>query len=399
MQAPPPRAIVLLVVAALLCGPASTRLLAACTHLGQAVQCPPGVQDGSNSVNFVPGGILWSDGTITVGNTVAPTTPAPPGGATPPGGTAPAGDNRRNYVPGADHPTLPGGATPDPGSGPGAGAGVDVPHDAGLDLVCGGRVPPLQPLLDARVGVAAVTEKTVTNPVKLAVPLDLTSVFDDFQGTFDIAGAAEAIVNSSSDGISYSNDTDDFDKADTKQKLATTCHEINCFEFVHLAAYAAGAQQVSGQGKAKIGATSGTLLGGAKISVPWDGKTEIPRGALIVGIGRFKNNPSGFNHIGISLGGGKVAHHNSGWSPFDADQKHAHPKIDTIEDAFGWLPYEEIRITYYDFQGNQYNPDAPPTPDPREGLVPQPTLTPASPRPAPATAPQSATPTTGTKGP
>ncbi|MCB1741218.1 MAG: hypothetical protein KDK91_12660, partial [Gammaproteobacteria bacterium] len=79
-----------------------------CQHLGNQVQCPAGVADGSNSVTFQNGGlnILWSDNTVTLTSGccqpfVAPITMAPtmapsttPGSSTMSGGGVPQTANR-----------------------------------------------------------------------------------------------------------------------------------------------------------------------------------------------------------------------------------------------------------------------------------------------------------------
>lgn len=66
-----------------LLGPALVPSLRAnnqCSHLGQAVICPPGITPGSNSVNFVGNGIFWSDGNTSVGTQVPLFVPMAPAG-------------------------------------------------------------------------------------------------------------------------------------------------------------------------------------------------------------------------------------------------------------------------------------------------------------------------------
>jgi hypothetical protein len=100
---------------------------ASCIHQGRRVNCPPGVADGSRSLRFNNGGIVWSDGTTTPrsacctpatangpatgGPSTPPTTPTtgtppsttpatggPPPGDTPTTGPGVAGDTRTQFA-------------------------------------------------------------------------------------------------------------------------------------------------------------------------------------------------------------------------------------------------------------------------------------------------------------
>jgi hypothetical protein len=128
---------------------------ASCTHQGRRVTCPPGVADGSHSLRFNNGGIVWSDGTTTprsacctpatangpatggpstpptTGPSTGPATGTPPGttpatGGPPPGGTASPPPT----------PTTPG---PTVSAPPGPGAGGDTRAQVAL------VGPPLSP--------------------------------------------------------------------------------------------------------------------------------------------------------------------------------------------------------------------------------------------------------------
>ena len=140
-----------------------------------------------------------------------------------------------------------------------------------------------------------------------------------YKDTGDIAGAAEELVNRAGKQFSYE-DTPEQGAADSNVGLVNVTprnildrRRMICYEFIHYAAYLAGPQRVMGSGTVRIGATDGGVIrlgftSGDKTR--WDGTSDIPRGKLIIWVhpGEDANNSSGYYHIGVSLGNGKVAH-------------------------------------------------------------------------------------------
>src|SRR5262245_35836458 len=79
-----------------------------CTHLGQSVQCPPGLPPGSGSLDFVQGGTMW--GTPSGGKVFVPSATFAACSGTP---TAPGAPSQPSTTP-PTSPTAPPATTPKP---------------------------------------------------------------------------------------------------------------------------------------------------------------------------------------------------------------------------------------------------------------------------------------------
>lgn len=366
----------------------------ACSHLGGPVACPPGIAPGSSSVNFIPGGILWSDGNTSLGTNLPPLvlTPIPPMPVplipgSPPRDSAdqlsrsgfelndtqePGRARFGNFFPGPngqefprapdllDPESSPGfdsdptfdlglrgtraqlgsqlgpGFTfqPNPGAGPGTPPGSPPPlqsPDELLDTMVGGDSS------NPREGIARVP-KLIPNAPTLpsyflgeAPPAgSREAIRDEFQGTGDIAGVAEALTRegaiqydqSSSEqlfneGEEYSRWTqftaDEYKLRSMRAFIGMAGPEDllhstrgNCYEFVHFAAHLAGLAE--GPMQTSNGGVRSLIR--LKTLRRWDGESEIPRGMIVVGnVSEYMGGQDdyGFFHVGISLGGGLVA--------------------------------------------------------------------------------------------
>jgi len=176
-----------------------------------------------------------------------------------------------------------------------------------------------------------------------------------YQESYDIAGAAVALSKGNL-GYVWSNGGSQFTDAHTQDQLYAA-RQLCCFEFVHLAAYLAGRQKVAGQPKVACQGTP--LVSGAAAMVyskrtfkVWDRKSVIPRNKIVVGVARAFNNPSGFYHVGVSLGDGRVISLSGG----------SNIHIEQTGDLFGRVYYSEVLIGDYPWAQAQNDPGAPPPP-------------------------------------
>jgi DNA-binding response OmpR family regulator/cell wall-associated NlpC family hydrolase len=184
----------------------------------------------------------------------------------------------------------------------------------------------------------------------------IRDIAEDFKGTHDIAGAAEALVQKAGSQFHYhygdsTNPTQrDFAGISSLDQFYSQRLMI-CYEFVHYVAYLASNQGMAGNNP-KVGAAASSVYLGRKAE-EWDGSSEIPRGKIVVFKAYAFNNDSGYYHVGISLGGGKIAHNSSGGGV----------QISDISDVNS-IGYSEVMIGDYDWRAaGDRNPGDPP-PDP-----------------------------------
>lgn len=208
--------------------------------------------------------------------------------------------------------------------------------------------------------VAAITGTTHTAPTPPpAKPTNrpdqqqvVKDVADKFKGTHDIAGAAEELVKKAGNQFKYhyGDATDpqqkDFGRIASNDDLYSQRLMI-CYEFVHYVAYLASNQGLAGDNP-KVGASAGSVINN-KTTQKWDGKSEIPRGKIVTFKAYAFNNGSGYYHVGVSLGGGKIAHNSSNGDVQISDIK----DVDSIG-------YKEIDISDYDWKAaGERNPGDP----------------------------------------
>lgn len=185
-------------------------------------------------------------------------------------------------------------------------------------------------------------------------------VADQFKGTHDIAGAAEALINAAGSQFhyDYGSATDpnrrDFAAISNLDQFYSQRLMI-CYEFVHYAGYLASNQTMAGNNP-RMGAAPGNVYSWRKYDV-WDGESEIPRGKIVVFRAYMFNNNSGYYHVGISLGGGKIAHNSSS----------GNMQISDISEVNS-IGYSEVRIGDYDWRaaGDRNPGDPPPETVPEE---------------------------------
>lgn len=173
-----------------------------------------------------------------------------------------------------------------------------------------------------------------------------------FKGTHDIAGAAEALVNAAGSQFTY----DYGDVTNPARRDFASMGSLDdffgqrlmiCYEFVHYVGYLASNQTMAGQNP-KVGAAPGSVYFSRKYDV-WDGKSDIPRGKIVVFRAYAFNNTSGYYHVGVSLGNGKIAHNSSS----------GNMQISNFADVNSW-GYSEIRISDYDWRSaGDRDPGAP----------------------------------------
>jgi cell wall-associated NlpC family hydrolase len=180
---------------------------------------------------------------------------------------------------------------------------------------------------------------------------DVSGVAQRFKGTHDLAGAAEALVAAAGGQFVYSyGDRTNLSKREftrmTSMDQFYSQRLMICYEFVHYVAYLASNQLTASSGAPRVNAAATAVYNLRNYEV-WDESSEIPRGKVVVFVGRAFNNDGGYYHVGISLGGGKIAHNSSGGAV----------EISDIEEVNS-IGYSEIRISDYSYH------DAPPTPDP-----------------------------------
>ena len=211
-------------------------------------------------------------------------------------------------------------------------------------------------------GIAAVNAGSLTQPVRQPAPRPenrpgqgplVRKVADKFKGTHDLAGAAEALVAAAGSQFAY----DYGDNSDPTRKdfaSAATVDQLYgqrlmiCYEFVHYVGYLASNQLTSQGGAPRFSAASSAVYNNRDYEV-WDEDSEIPRGKVVVFVARAFNNDAGYYHVGISLGGGKIAHNSSS----------GNVQISDVSDVNS-IGYSEVRVSDYNFR------DALPTPDPPE---------------------------------
>lgn len=359
-----------------------------CSHLDDDVICPDGVMDGSVSNSFTTDGILWSDGTETLGTDVdlfvdcppdLPTMESGPGGSLvnnpvdtpvllpnmpPPSADVNIGDSVEDQL----------SLTSDPGESPGsrgrkpAGFQFSDTHVV-IDLVDGGAGG-----LAEEFGAAdAETKLKIREALYLPgyvndAPIAGTreAILDKYARSGDLAGAATALADGS---INYDQTTNEelsqisvkvtgslADGVGIKEKLTSQFIGVassdnvmyttrgNCYEFVHLAAY------FSGNGFGQVSTDTGVdnLINESTREV-WDGSSEIPKGKIV--IGAVWNNDVqggqdkyGFFHVGISLGDGWVV-----------SNRGSGVQIERLDAVFGSNWYQNV---YFGEYGGYERPDS-----------------------------------------
>lgn len=189
-------------------------------------------------------------------------------------------------------------------------------------------------------------------PLPPFVPLPQTpmaKVAARFKGTYDLAGAAVAV--SQADTRIYWTNYGTFDPTSLEDLFETTLG-MNCYGFVHFAAFLAGRQPVSASGRPLVSGACGTVFTQHSY-VHWDGEW-LDRGKLVIGIAPVMNNFSGYYHIGISLGG---------WRMISLGGDH-NLYIDSITNVFGIL-YKDIRMADYNWAAAQNDKSGRTSPFPR----------------------------------
>jgi cell wall-associated NlpC family hydrolase len=204
--------------------------------------------------------------------------------------------------------------------------------------------------------ITGTTHTAATPPPKATNRPDQQQVVKDvagqFKGTHDLAGAAEALVNKAGNQFKYHYG----DRTDPRQKDFGGMSSLDdfysqrlmiCYEFVHYVAYLASNQGMA-QNNPKVGADAGGVKL-RKSTQTWDGKSEIPRGKIVTFKAWAFNNNSGYYHVGISLGGGKIAHNSS----------NGNVQISDISEVNS-IGYKEIEISDYDWKSaGEKNPGDP----------------------------------------
>lgn len=179
------------------------------------------------------------------------------------------------------------------------------------------------------------------------------AIAQQFKGTHDIAGAAEALNNAVGSTMTYQ------DEGNTGMAQVTTVTELLdqrsmiCYEFVHWAAYVAGDQRTIRGASPRLGPSAPAAHQMVK-AVAWDGTSDIPRNKMVTFVAHRDNNSSGYFHIGISLGGGRFIHFPSvGGIQVSDLSKYNDPGV-----------FKEVLISDYSWmsaQGDSYQPSAAPT--------------------------------------
>jgi hypothetical protein len=316
-----------------------------CIHLGEDVVCPAGITPGSESVTFTPGGILWSDGNESVGQNPPPFVDMP--GASPglsPGSGAglqagsqdvTAGEQLALDVTVEEQLALtadPGGETIRPRR---RSTSFEWPDEVVIvDLVMTHTSEEL-----AREFAAGDADKRRQIREMLYLPdyIDDSpapgsreAILDKYRETGDLAGAGAALADGSikydqatresvgRTAVQVGGDENSATTQDVKTRLQNQFVGMapndqvifttrgNCYEFVHLAAYFAGA----GRGPVNTETGVDNLIDKSTREI-WDGSSDIPAGKIV--IGTVWNNTLqggqdeyGFFHVGISLGDGRV---------------------------------------------------------------------------------------------
>jgi len=182
----------------------------------------------------------------------------------------------------------------------------------------------------------------------------IKDVAEKFKGTHDLAGAAEELVKKAGNQFKYHYG----DPKDKQQKDFGSISSLDdfysqrlmiCYEFIHYVAFLASGQGMN-QNNPKVGADPGSVAD-KKTLTKWDGKSEIPRGKVVLFKAYAFNNNSGYYHVGISLGGGKIAHNSS----------NGDVQISDMSDVNS-IGYSEIDICDYDWKkiSDDHPKDAPP---------------------------------------
>ena len=177
------------------------------------------------------------------------------------------------------------------------------------------------------------------------------AIAQKFKGTHDIAGAAEALNAAVGSTMVYQESSNTGMAMVQSVTALYDQREIICYEFVHLAAYLAGEQRTTRGGQSPRLGPSATAVYKSMQATVWDGASDIPRNKMIVFVGRTENNDSGYFHVGISLGGGKMIHFPSvGGVQISDITKYYDPAV-----------FSEARIADYSWmsaQGDSYEPAA-----------------------------------------
>jgi hypothetical protein len=170
-----------------------------------------------------------------------------------------------------------------------------------------------------------------------------------YKGSYDIAGAALALYQAHL-GYVWSNEGSAFTDAHNQTQLYDA-RVLCCYEFVHLAAYLAGRQRTAGSGNPLVSGAAATVYAKRTYKV-WDGHSIIPRNKIVVGVARFFNNPSGFYHVGVSLGDGRVISLSGG----------SNIHVELTRGQFGGWGYSQVLIGDYPWAQAQNDSAAPPPP-------------------------------------
>ncbi len=172
------------------------------------------------------------------------------------------------------------------------------------------------------------------------------AIAQQFKGTHDIAGAAEALASAAGGAMTYGygSNTSGIDRATTTQSLLDQRTMI-CYEFVHWAAFVAGNQATATSGVPRLGPSAGAAFMPRSYNV-WDGASDIPRNQMVVFVARAYNNSAGYYHIGISLGGGKMIHFPASGGAQTVD----------ITQYNNWLLFSEVRVSDYNWMSAQGDP-------------------------------------------
>ena len=209
---------------------------------------------------------------------------------------------------------------------------------------------------------------------------DVAAIAARFKGTYNLAGAAEALWQAKVP-FRWSNNATNFSNLKTLQDLLQI-RAMSCFEFVHYAAYLAGRQRTAVRrdvdgpytdvtpagpaGAPMIGASGATVYRTndyfdqsfqiARENTSYVGPIDIPRGKVIVFVAMLFNNPDGYYHVGISVGNGRCISLSSGTN---LDVAH----LREMTSGAGMF-YTEVRISDYNWRGAQQDGSAPaPTPN------------------------------------
>jgi hypothetical protein len=129
---------------------------------------------------------------------------------------------------------------------------------------------------------------------------------------------------------------------------------MNCFKFVHLAAYLAGPQLLTAGGGPRVsGDPTGVYTSQRFTAYDRLSNAIIPRNKIVVGVAHAFNNSSGYYHVGISVGDGTIVSLGSG--------QNVHVQRGVLQ--FPLESYRDVRVADYPWMPAQGGSNAPlPTP-------------------------------------